>query len=124
VICADELGPVTPRTFTPAPGWSPGGHRIKAPLEYSRGSGKTWVYGGLRIRDGKEVTFCAPARNTASWLRLLQQIARTNPRGQIYVVADNLSSHTSSPVRTGKSLLSYCCRHARWTATSSASWPS
>src|SRR5262249_18527399 len=37
VICADELGPVIPRTFAPAPGWSPGGHRIKAPLEYSRG---------------------------------------------------------------------------------------
>ena len=41
VICADELGPVIPRTFPPAPGWSPGGHRIKAPLEYSRGSEKT-----------------------------------------------------------------------------------
>jgi hypothetical protein len=37
VICADELGPVIPRTFAPAPGWSPGRHRIKAPLEYSRG---------------------------------------------------------------------------------------
>ena len=99
MICADELGPVTPRTFSPAPGWSPGGHRIKAPLEYSRGPEKTWVYGGLRIRDGKEVTFCAPARNTAGWLHLLQQIAQTNPRGQIYVVADNLSSHTSGPIR-------------------------
>ena len=51
VICADELGPVIPRTFPPAPGWSPDGHRIKAPLEYSRGSDKLWVYGGLRIRD-------------------------------------------------------------------------
>jgi len=39
VICADELGPVIPRTFPPAPGWPPGGHRIKAPLEYSRGPG-------------------------------------------------------------------------------------
>jgi hypothetical protein len=43
VICADEPGPVIPRTFPPAPGWSPGGHRIKAPLEYSRGPEKTWV---------------------------------------------------------------------------------
>src|SRR5215831_11694870 len=42
VICADELGPVIPRTFPPAPGWSPGGHRIKAPLEYARGPEKTW----------------------------------------------------------------------------------
>ena len=43
VICADELGPVIPRTFPPAPGWSGDGHRIKAPLEYSRGPEKTWV---------------------------------------------------------------------------------
>ena len=61
VICADELGPVIPRTFPPAPGWSPGGHRIKAPLEYSRGPEKTWVYGGLRIADGQEIT-CTAAR--------------------------------------------------------------
>jgi len=26
VVCADELGPVIPRTFPPAPGWSPDGH--------------------------------------------------------------------------------------------------
>ena len=53
----------------------------------------------MRIRDGKEVTFCAPARNTAGWLRLLQELARTNPRGQLYIVTDNLSSHTSGPIR-------------------------
>ncbi|MGF6885106.1 hypothetical protein ABIA39_003319 [Nocardia sp. GAS34] len=39
-VCADELGPVSPRTFGPAPGWSVDGHRIEAPLEYSRGPGK------------------------------------------------------------------------------------
>jgi transposase len=42
---------------------------------------------------------CAPSRNTAGWLRLLREIARANPRGQICVVADNLSSHTSAPIR-------------------------
>jgi transposase len=56
------------------------------------------VYGALRIRDGVEVTFTAPSRDTAGWLHLLQQVARAN-RGEVYVVADNLSSHTSWPVR-------------------------
>ncbi len=55
VVCADELGPVIPRTFAPAPGWSPDGHRIKAELDYSRGPEKTWVYGALRLADGHEV---------------------------------------------------------------------
>src|SRR6266567_2083672 len=58
-VCTDELGPVVPRSFPPAPGWSPDGHRIKALLDYSRGAEKTWVYGALRVRDGKELTRCA-----------------------------------------------------------------
>jgi transposase len=99
VICADELGPVSARTFAPAAGWSADGHRIKAPLEYSRGPDKTWVYGGLRIRDGTEVTCCAPSRNSDGWIHLLAQIAQANPRGPIRVVTDNLSSHTSVKVR-------------------------
>jgi transposase len=99
VVCADELGPVIPRTFPPAAGWSPDGHRVKAPLEYSRGTDKTWVYGGLRIRDGTEVTCCAPSRNSDGWIRLLAMIAQANPRGPIRVVTDNLSSHTSAKVR-------------------------
>ena len=64
VICADELGPVIPRTFPPGPGWSPDGHRINAPLEYACGPDKLWVYGALCIRDGQELTCCAPARNS------------------------------------------------------------
>lgn len=40
------------------------GHRIKAPLDYVRGPEKTWIYGALRVRDGKELTRCAPARNS------------------------------------------------------------
>jgi transposase len=42
-LCLDELGPVSARAFGPAPGWSIDGHRLKAPLEYSRGLDKTWV---------------------------------------------------------------------------------
>jgi transposase len=98
---------VIPRTFDPAPGWSPDGHRIKAPLEYSRGSDKTWVYGGLRIKDGTEVTCCAPSRNSDGWIGLLAQVARANPRGPIRVVTDNLSSHTSGKARA------WLARHPR-----------
>ncbi|MEV4189688.1 transposase [Streptosporangium canum] len=95
VICADELGPVIPRTFPPAPAWSPGGHRIKAELDYSRGPEKTWVYGGLRVADGQEITMTAASRNSEHYQRFLQQMEAANPHGQIVVVADNLSSHNS-----------------------------
>jgi hypothetical protein len=89
---------VSPRTFPPAPAWSPDGHRIKAPLEYSRGPEKVWVYGALRVRDGQEVTLTAPARNTAGYLRLLDAIAAANPTGDLSLITDNLSSHKSAPI--------------------------
>ena len=100
MICVDELGPITPRTYPPAPGWSRDGHRIKAALEYSRGREKVWVYGGLRVRDGQAVTLTAPSRNTAGYLRFLTALERANPRGALYLIADNLASHKSGPIQT------------------------
>jgi hypothetical protein len=99
VLCVDELGPVSPRTFPPAPGWSPDGHRIQAPLEYSRGPDKIWVYGALRVRDGQALTFTASSRNTAGYCTLLDAIAAANPQGELYVIGDNLSSHKSLPIQ-------------------------
>jgi hypothetical protein len=99
VLCVDELGPVSPRTFPPAPGWSPDGHRIKAPLEYSRGPDKVWVYGALRVRDGQALTRTGASRNTAGYRDLLEAIAAANPDGELYVIGDNLSSHKSPPIQ-------------------------
>ncbi len=98
VVCVDELGPVTPRTFPPAPGWSPDGHRIKAPLEYGRGPDKVWVFGALRVEDGKSLTFTSRSRNSKGYIKLLQKIERAIPKGLIYLVADNLKTHKSATV--------------------------
>ena len=95
-ICTDELGPVIPRTFAPAPGWSPNGHRIKAELDYGRGPEKTWVYGALRVRDGKELTRCAASRNSKGYIALLADIEADNPKGDLFIISDNLSSHSSA----------------------------
>ncbi|MFD7757257.1 transposase [Streptomyces sp. NPDC059757] len=100
VVCVDELGLVIPRILPPAPGWSPDGHRIKAELDYSRGPEKTWVYGGLRVTDGQQVTMTASSRNSAFYQRFLQKLEEANQAGDIYVVTDNLSSHNSLSTRT------------------------
>ena len=89
---------MTPRTFPPAPGWAPDGHRIKAPLEYSRGPEKVWVYGALRERDGQALTLTTRSRNTAGYLRLLDAVDAANPAGELYLITDNLSSHKSPPI--------------------------
>lgn len=98
-VCVDELGPVSPRTYPPAPGWSPNGHRIKAPLEYSRGYEKAWVYGALAVRTGQTLTLTTTSRNTTGYLQLLEAIAQRYPEGEVRLIADNLSSLTSAPVR-------------------------
>ena len=100
MLCVDELGPVTPRTFRPAPGWSPDGHRIKAPLDYGRGPDKAWVYGALCPRDGQALTMAAPARNSEYYCAFLAHIVQTYPTGPLFIITDNLSSHTSLKTRT------------------------
>ena len=88
-----------PRTFDPPADWSPDGHRPKAPLTYSRGPDKTWIYGGVRIGDGHAVTVCAPSRDSASWQAFLARLEQANPTGAIAVITDNLSSHHSLATR-------------------------
>jgi transposase len=99
-ICTDELGPVVPRTFPPAPGWSANGHRIKALMDDSRGPEKTWVYGALRVRDGKELTRCAASRNSKGYIALLADIEADNPTGDLHIITDTLSSHNRLETRT------------------------
>jgi hypothetical protein len=99
VLCADELGPVIPRSFPPAPGWTADGHRVKAVLDYGRGPEKTWVYGALRVRDGQTVTLAAPSRNSVGYQGLLAAVEAANPEGTIMVITDNLSSHSSVSTR-------------------------
>lgn len=87
------------RSYPPTPGWSVTGHRLKAPLAYSRGPEKVWVYGALRVRDGQVVTLTASSRNTAGYLQLLAAVATANPTGDLYLITDNLSSHKSPPIQ-------------------------
>jgi hypothetical protein len=58
-----------------------------------------WVYGALRVRDGHALTLSAPSRNTAGYLHLLTALEQANPTGDLYLIMDNLSSHTSGPIR-------------------------
>jgi len=39
---------------------------------------KTWVYGGLRIGDGHEVTMTAPSRNSVNYQRFLGLVEQAN----------------------------------------------
>jgi transposase len=51
------------------------------------------------VRDGKEVTRCSASRNSTGYIALLQDVEVENPSGDIYIITDNLSSHTSAQTR-------------------------
>jgi hypothetical protein len=100
VVCADELGPVIPRSFPPAPGWTADGHRVKAPLDYGRGPEQDL---GIRRAAGPRWADRHPDRTLAhsvGYQDLLGAVETANPAGTIMVITDNLSSHTSSSTRT------------------------
>jgi transposase len=58
-----------------------------------------WIYGALRVKDGKELTRSAPARNSTNYIALLADIEAANPTGDLYLITDNLSSHNSAQTR-------------------------
>ena len=99
ILCVDELGPVTPRTFPPAPGWSGGWPPHQGP-----------AYLQPRLRQSLGLWRAArprwagphPDRARAQHRRLsapAQRHRRDNPEGDLYLITDNLSSHTSGPIR-------------------------
>jgi hypothetical protein len=97
VVCADELGPVIPRSFPP--GWTADGHRVKAPGRRPQ----------VRSRPGCTARSAWPTgrRDDDRTLPQLDRLpaAADHGRGRqpdvtIVVITDNLSSHTSSSTRT------------------------
>jgi hypothetical protein len=51
------------------------------------------------VRDGKELTRCAAARNSTNYIARLSDIEADNATGDIYIITDNLSSHISAQTR-------------------------
>jgi hypothetical protein len=99
VVCVDELGPLIPRAYPVQPGWTADGNRVKKQVVYWREPEKTWIYGGLRIRDGHAVTMSAERRNSVCYQQFLAELETDNPAGDIVVITENLSSHTSVSTR-------------------------
>lgn len=69
------------------------------PLDYKRGPDKVWVQGALCVRDGQVLTQTASGRNTTTYRAFLETIDYASPQGDLSLVADNLSSHSSGPIR-------------------------
>jgi len=103
VICLDEMGPVSARSYPgaepirPAPDGTsdhakPAG-RARQEIDYGR-RGKGYIYGAFRPATGEAYTREYEGRTTAGWVDFLAEVEGWVPgdAGRIYAIVDNSAS--------------------------------
>lgn len=97
MLCLDEMGPVSAKTY-PTERWSMVGHLPKVEADYGRRA-KLWVFGAFEPHTGKAFTGCALRRRSCDFVAFLEQLLGTWPQGELFLILDNLSIHRSLEVR-------------------------
>jgi DDE superfamily endonuclease len=98
VICLDELGPVSAKTY-PGEAWQDGPGRATFAPDYGR-RGSLWVLGAFEPATGLAPTLCSPQRDSASFIQLLEPVLQTSPAREWGLITDNLSTHLSREPQT------------------------
>lgn len=95
MICVDEMGPVSVKTY-PGVLWKDNnGLRATYDADWGR-RGTTWVFGALEPATGEALTLCWPRRDSDGFVCLLEAILREYPAKGWVFIWDNLSVHFSS----------------------------
>jgi transposase len=98
VICIDELGPLSVKTY-PGASWQMGNRRATFEPDYGR-RGLLWVHGAFEPATGQATILLSNKRDGATHMRLLEQVVREFPAQRWLLVEDNLSIHQSKDVKT------------------------
>jgi DDE superfamily endonuclease len=112
VVCLDEMGPVSAKSYPgrdlvrPQP---PHAGRARQEIDYGR-RGKGFVFGAFCPATGAAFTRPYPGRGTANWVAFLEEVEGWLPQDveRVYAIADNLSSHRATDV------LLFMLAHPRW----------
>jgi len=127
VICLDEMGPLSAKSFAgqravkPLPEGQPlpPAERARQEADYGR-RGKGYVFGAFRPATGEAFTHPYSGRTTANWVDFLERTdcwlladgllgdAGSGETGTIYAILDNLSAHRAADV------LLFSVSHPRW----------
>lgn len=97
MICIDELGPLTARTYL-GKGWAPIDKPRRVAPDYGRRA-FLWVFGALEPKTGKAFTVCSERRRSLDFVTFLDQTAQAWPSGELVFILDNLSVHKTMDVR-------------------------
>jgi hypothetical protein len=114
VLCVDEMGPVSAKSY---PGKqlvskAPGCVRAKQEIDYGL-RGKGYVFGAFRPADGQAYTCSYERRDTASYVDFLSwvdvQVGKNDENVEhIYAIVDNLQAHRSADA------MLFSATHPRW----------
>lgn len=104
MICIDELGPLAVKTY-PGEEWTCGAHRATYEPDYGR-RGKLWVHGAFEPATGEATIVLSDRRDSASHIRLIEQVIEVFPADRWLLIEDNLSTH-----------------HSRYTQLALLAWP-
>ena len=97
MLCLDELGPVTAKTY-PGKQWTPQGQRPRLQPDYGRRS-YLWVFGAFEPATGLALTLCRERRRSQDFINLLQAVTEKWPDNELILILDNLSIHRSLEVQ-------------------------
>jgi len=97
VICIDELGPLSAKTY-PGEAYVPDAQRATFEPDYGR-RGTCWVHGAFEPATGEATVIVTERRDSASHLHLLEQMVDRFPAERWLVIEDNLSTHASRDVQ-------------------------
>jgi transposase len=98
VICIDELGPLSAKTY-PGEQYVPGQRRATFEPDYGR-RGKLWVHEAFEPATGEATLVFSERRDGASHIQLLEQMIERFPAERWLIIEDNLSTHHSRDVKT------------------------
>lgn len=97
VICIDELGPLSAKTY-PGRHLAPQGQVPRIAPDYGRRSYR-WVFGAFEPQTGLAHTMCSERRRSLDFIAFLDEVVTVWPQGKLVLILDNLSVHKSLPVR-------------------------
>src|SRR5919202_5701598 len=109
VVCLDEMGPVSAKTYPGRALTRPAPNRAKQEIDYGR-RGKGHIFGAFVPATGAAFTQPAPGRGGAHWVAFLEQVEAWLPAAaeRVYAIVDNLSTHR------GTDVLLFMLAHPRW----------
>ena len=96
VVAGDEMGPIS---LKPHGGrtWARSTHPRRVRATYHRHGGTRYLFGAYDFYHDKMHGYLVRKKDTASWVRYLRYVRSKYPNGgKIYLIQDNLSTHTTS----------------------------